>query len=225
MARRLAELTIAMGLGLAACTDPADTGLDRPITVTWMEWPTAVTASSHDSVRLMGFMGCGMPVLRVTQSGPSSVSVMATEHYNDPHPPSCPPTLYFLNDMVPLPRLEAPAGSTGQFTIDAPTFNAQGGKVRRVFGILQLSDVAPDTTVQAGGRAMLLSDSLGCSWAKPQMDLTPPAFGPWVLSSNLAPGSDWQGAFVSGVYSAALAPRCGQDFLLQLHMVEVDPDD
>ena len=224
--RRLAGETIALAM-VAACTDQAETGLDRPLTVMWLEWPTAVTASSHDSVRVRGFMGCGTPVLSVTQSGPSSVSVMASEHYNDPHPPPCPPTIYILNAVVPLPRLEAPAGSTGQFTIDARTFDAQGARVRRVFGVLQLSDVAPDTTVQVGGRVLLLSDSLGCSWAKTEMlNFLPPGFGfgPWVLSSDVALGSGWRGAFVSGEYSAALSPRCGQDPLLQLRVVEVAPD-
>ena len=223
--RQFAGVTIALAM-VAACTDQAETGLDRQLTVRWLEWPTAVTGSSHGSVRVTGFMGCGSPVVRVTKSGPSSLSVMATEHYNDPHPPPCPPTIYILNAVVPLPPLEAPAGSTGQFTIDAWTTDAQGAGVRRVFGVLQLSDVAPDTTVQAGGRVLLMSDSLGCSWAKTEMlhfVLPGYGFGPWVLSNDLALGSDWRVAFVSGEYSAALSPRCGHNSLLQLREVELAP--
>ena len=209
---------------LAACAEEgAGPGTDAPIAVSWMEWPAAVTATEHGSIRILALYGaCGELVLTVEQSGPSSVSVAASEHFDSDPPAPCPAVVVILDSLVPLPRLVSPTGPTGSFTIDAPVADPLGGITRRVFGFVTLTDQQPDATLQVGGRAAVIADSLGCSWARPDLPGLP-GFGPFVLSSDIALGDNaWHGAFISGAFMPALSPRCGQDPLLQLRLLEVD---
>lgn len=220
MMRRLVRILLAATL--PACSDGIDPGTDVPLTVSWLEWPTAVTASEHGSIRIAGYYGaCGRLVLDVAQSGPSTVSVAATEHFDTDPPPPCPAVVGIFDTVLPMPRLVTPTGPTGFFTIDAPVADPLGTVMRRAFGTVELTDQAPDFAIQLGGRALVKADSLGCSWAR--SDISNIA-GPYVLSSDVALGSNaWHGAFISGEFPAALSPRCGQDPLLQLRLLEVDP--
>jgi len=212
----------AAALLLAACTDDGSRpGATVPLAVSWMEWPTAVTAQTHGTIRVVGYHGvCGTLALEVAQSGPSSVSVAATEHFDSDPPPPCLAIIGILDTVLPLPRLVTPTGPTGLFTIDAPVVDPLGGTGRRIFGFVALTDQQFNDAVQLGGRALVKADSLGCSWARADI---PDIAGPYVLSSDLnLPDHNWFSAFVSGEFSAALSPRCGQDPLLQLRLVEVD---
>ena len=223
MIRRLVK-ALSTALLLAACSDGASPGTDAPLTISWLTWPAAVTAAEHGSIRIVGYYGaCGTLVLDVAQSGPSSVSVAATEHFDTDPPPPCPAVIGIFDTVMPLPRLVTPTGPTGSFTIDAPVADPLGGITRRIFGFVELTDQQPDVTPQVGGRALVLADSLGCSWARPDIPNRPNISGPFVLSSNIALGDDaWHGAFISGAFMPALSPRCGQDPLLQLRLLEVD---
>ena len=207
---------------VGACTDGGSgPGSDAQLTVSWMEWPAAVTASQHGSIRLVGFHGaCGKLVLTVEQSGPSGVGVNAVEHFENGAPRYCPAIVAMFDTLLPLPRLVTPTGPSGQFSIDAPSVDNLGGIVRRIFGFVMLSDQQPDATLQVGGRARVLADSLGCSWATPELNT---GAGPYVLSTNLTLSGGWHSAFLSGYFQPALSPRCGQDPLLQLRAIEVDP--
>ena len=206
---------------MAACADPAAPGTDVTIGITWMEWPGAVTESQPGSIRVTGFHGlCGTFRISAAQSGPSTISVDAVVHF-DAAPQACPGAIVLFDTMLPLPRLTLPPGGNNAFVVDAPIFDQAGVVFRRPFGYLALSSNQPDATLHAGGKAFVLPDSLGCSWARAQM---PPAEQAHVLSSDITLGTnDWHTAFVSGVFAPALSPRCGQDPLFQLTVLEVSP--
>ena len=207
---------------LAACTgDGAGPDTTVALAVSWMEWPAEVSATQPGSIRIVGYHGiCGTLELDVTQSGPSSVSVEADQRFDNDPPAPCPAVIAILDTVMPLPRLVTPTGPTGFFSIDAMVVDPLGGTSRRIFGQVQLTDQAPNTALQLGGRALVKADSLGCSWARSDI---PGIAGPYVLSSDLVlDNSQWYSAFISGEFSAALTPRCGQDPLLSLRLVEVD---
>ena len=206
-------------MAVAACSDPTGSTTDAQVPITWMEWPAAVTASQPGSIRITGFHGfCGVFHLAVVQSGASTISVNATEHFDSPTQQFCPAAITIFDTILPLPHLGGAGGTA--FVVDAPAADPIGVVARRPFGFLELSSNQPDATLHVGGRAYVLPDSLGCSWARAQMPLAAPAH---VLSSNVAFATNtWHPAFVSGVFMPALSPRCGQNPLLQLGVLQVD---
>ena len=205
-----------------ACSDMSGpTGSDLPVAVSWMEWQSAVTADQHGSIRIVGYHGaCGTFRLDVTQSGPSSVGVNASEHFDIGSPILCPALAIIFDSTVPLPRLVSPTGPSATFTVDAPVFDPVGGITRRAFGYVLLAEGQPDATLQVGGSALVLPDSLGCSWARAQLPPNAPAH---VLAVNLTIGGTvWRSAFVSGYFQPMFVSRCGQNPLLVLRVIEVD---
>jgi hypothetical protein len=218
---RVRGIPLLAAVTVAACSDAnGPAGSSIPVAVTWLAWPAAVTAAQPGSIRVVGFHGgCGSFRLEVAQSGPSNVSVSAEQHFDTDSPQFCPEAAIIFDSLLPLPPLVSPTGSTGAFTVDAPIFDPLGGMVRRGFGYLVLSDQQPDAMLQVGGRAVVRADSLGCSWAEAAL---PGIAGPYVLSSNLTLGTnERRSAFISGSFTPALSPRCGQNLLLQLRVAEV----
>ena len=214
---------------VTACSDPAGTGgSSLPVAVSWMEWPAAVTAGQPGHIRVIGYRGiCGEFRLSAVQSGAATVSVNAEEHFAG-EPVLCPSVALIFDTLVPLPVLvTSPAGSAGSFTVDGPAIDPLGGVVRRSFGFVSFSNQQPDATIQAGGSAFVLADSLGCSWAESQVakfqgSVVSPASGPHVLSIHLVLGTTTrQSSFISGSFVPAIPPKCGQSSALQLRLLEV----
>lgn len=207
----------------AACANETTGPLNgQSVAVSWMEWPARVSAAAPGTVRVVGTRsGCGTFQLEAVQSGPSSVGVNAVEWRPDPPPPCLALDLIIIFDtVIPLPRLVTPTGPTGSFTIDAPAWSQVGGLSRRAFGIVELDHQA-GIEVRAGGGALLLSDSLGCSWLRHQLP-GPSDTDPQVLSADVALGPGWRPAFVTGFYATAFSPRCGQTRLFQVTAAEVE---
>jgi hypothetical protein len=213
-------LQIFVLLAAAACSDMnGPSGSDVHLAVSWMEWPGAVTADQPGSVRILGYRGlCGAFQLSVTQSGPSSVSVAAVEHFAG-DPVLCPSVAVLFDTVVPLPRLVSPVGPSAPFDVDAETVNPLGVLTRRSFGVVQLSSNQPDATLHVGGQAVVLADSLGCSWLRPAL---PPNAPSYVLSGNVTLGTtSWMTAFAGGSLVPVSSLHCGQHTLLQLVVLEV----
>ncbi len=209
-------------LAAAACLDAAGPRTAATVTVSWLEWPAAVSAAAPGTLRVVGTRSqCGTFEIGVVQSGPSSVGVNAVEWIPDPPPPCL--ALDFLaifDTVIALPRLTTPVGPTGFFSLDAVSWSSVGGTARRPFGTIDLA-LQPDTARRAAGRAHLLSDSLGCSWMRREIP-GPTDVYPQVLANNVALGPNWVQVFTSGRFVTASSPRCGQTQLFQATSVEVE---
>jgi hypothetical protein len=202
------------------CTDRVTgTGAVATVPVLWMEWPALVRTDTPGQIRVVGVHDiCGTFHLQAVTSGASGVNIGAWMQYETSTPPPCAAVAVIFDTLIALPSLTTPAGA-GSFTITAPYPDPLGGVVPRAYGAVELTTGQPDALTRVGGRAIVLDDSLGCSWATPQIGNE----GPYVLSTNLTLGTNgWRGAFISGGFQPAFSPRCGQNILLQLQVVEVD---
>jgi len=208
-------------LAAGGCTDQVtSTGAVVTVPVLWMEWPALVRTDTPGQLRVVGYHGlCGTFHVDVQQSGASAVTVNAREQFETSTPPPCVDLAVVFDTLVPLPPLTTPSG-IGSFTISAPYPDPLVGVTSRVYGTVELTTGQPDVNPRVGGRALVLDDSLGCSWAQPPVA---GIGGPYVLSPDLTVGTNgWRPAFISGGFQPAFSLRCGQNLLLQLQVVEVD---
>ncbi len=209
-------------MAVACANETTGPRTSAAVAVSWMEWPAAVTAVAPGTVRVIGTRSlCGTFQLTVVQSGPSNVGVNALEWRPDPPTPCIERSILAIYDtVVALPRLVTPTGPTGFFAFDALAWSPVGGLARRGFGTITLG-LQPSAELRAGGRAYLLSDSLGCSWMR--REITGPAdAGQVVLSSDVALGPTWVPAFVTGFYATSFSPHCGQTRVFQITTMEVE---
>ena len=193
----------------------------QPGVVTWMEWPTSVTAAARGRIRVIGPDNyCGTLTFDVT-ADPQQLSVVPDFRYDPPCPavPGVVATSY--DTLLPLPALDAGQGLPAASRVTAPVFDyPYSNLITRGFGFVQFDTVA-DPTTMAGGQAVLLADSLGCAWARVT------AWGPrqppvYVVENPPDLGAAGvQVAFVGGHFVPAVPARCGQSSVLHLDFAEI----
>ena len=199
----------------AACADvngPAP--IQDPASVSWMEWPTEIAfPGTSPSVRLVGFRsGCGTFRIGVTVTNYNQVEIAPYEERQENQ--VCPllDIIGIFDTVIGLPPLPAATPRT-PFVLTAPTWDFFGTRVTRVFGSFYLVGIVGDTTRRVGGRAELVADSVGCSWAYAQSFLTGRTM---VLDTLIDLGAARRFAFLSGALLPQAAPRCGQDRALRV---------
>jgi hypothetical protein len=209
-----------MLLGLAAgCADvsgPATDMTRTPAVVTWMEWPAEIAFPGNTSpaVRLIGFRsGCGVFRIDVTVSAYNLVALQPYEEIAAGSPCPLYDIIGIYDTLLALPALPAATPRT-PFLLTAPTWDFFGGVTDRLFGDFTLVAQVGDTTLRVGGRAELVADSAGCSWAYAQWSYQPGRV--MVLDTAIALGAPRRFAFVRGALLPHSPPRCGQSLALRV---------
>ena len=215
--RRRAVALSSVLLMLIGCADVNGPGATRNLAgVSWMEWPTEIAfpGSVSPSVRLTGYRsGCGTFHVDVTVTEYNQVQLQPYELWDAN--PMCPliDIIGIYDTTITLPSLPATTPRT-PFVIAAPTWDYFGTLVTRVFGDFILVAQVGDTTRRVGGRAELIADSLGCSWAYTQPAFWPPQ--PMVLDTLIDLGAARRFAFLRGTLLPQSAPKCGQSRALRV---------
>ncbi len=212
VAARSALLVLAAGC--ADVSGPADLVRD-PAVVAWMEWPAEIAfPGTSPSVRLIGFRsGCGSFRIAVTVT---AYNLVELDPYEERAANAICPLYDFIgiyDTLLALPALPATTPRT-PFLLSAPTWDAFGGVVDRLFGDFALVAQVGDTALRVGGRAELVADSAGCSWAYAQWSYQPGRV--MVLDTTIVLGAPRRFAFVRGALLPHSPPRCGQSLALRV---------
>ena len=228
---RSGGLVLAAGmLAAAGCAGEVTGVASVPAYVTWMEWPTAVTAARPGALRLSGYAVCPYHLtFGITVSG-TEIHVDAvglrTAEYGicmDLHVAGGDVGSGAGYDtLLPLPRLTPPAsGLPARFQISAPMMGPASGPLQdEIIGGMDLR-TTEDTATQFAGSALIVGDSAGC-WR-----LTPFARNPiphWVFAKppRLASGTNSYYGYVIGRFVPANPPICGDSIAVQATRIEVD---
>lgn len=221
------RILLATGALLAGGCVAEPTGVDVvPAYVTWLEWPTAVTASRPGALRVSGSAQC--PYRVVFRAAVSGTEIRLTAEGRDPRNDvgcitgSGAGSGAGFDTLLPLPQLAPPSsGLPAWFQIWAPMKGLSWGPVGdRVVGQIELRATA-DTATQFAGRASVSGDSSGC-WR-----LTPWSRAPapqWVFTKPvpLVPRPYAYYGYVSGRFVPANPPICGDSIAVLASRVEVD---
>jgi hypothetical protein len=205
---------LTLAAGCADVSGPADV-VREPAVVTWMEWPAEIAfPGTGPSVRLIGFRsGCGVFHVAVTVTAYNQVQLRPYEERAADAP--CP--LYDIigsyDTLLALPALPATTPRT-PFLLSAPTWDFFGGVTDRLFGDFTLVAQVADTSLRVGGRAELVADSIGCSWAYAQTTYL--AGRVMALDTAIALGAPRRFAFLRGALLPQTPPRCGQSLVLRV---------
>ncbi len=208
----------------AGCAELTSPELVRePAVVSWMEWTGEIPyPGTGAAVRLVGFRGgCGRFRIDLSVVAYDRVEIAPFEEraVNEPCPlyerAGLPPFDVFgiFDTVVTLPALPATTPRT-PYALSAPTWDYFGTDITRIFGWIELVGGPTDTTLRVAGRAELVADSLGCSWAYAQASFVQGRT--MALDSLLDLGGARRFAFVRGHLLPASPPRCGQNVALHL---------
>jgi hypothetical protein len=212
--RVTAGVLLTLAAGCADVSGPADL-IREPAVVTWMEWPAEIAyPGTVPSVRLFGFRsGCGTFRIELAVTEYNQVEVQPYEERE--RNAMCP--LYDIigvfDTTLALPALPATTPYT-PFALLAPTWDSFGSASLRFFGTGAVVAQVADTTLRVGGRAELVADSVGCSWAYATMPYL--AGRTMVLDTAMGLGAARRFAFLRGSLHPASPPRCGQNLALHV---------
>lgn len=204
---------LALAAGCADVNGPAP--VQDPVAVMWMEWPAEIAfPGTSPSVRLVGFRsGCGTFHIGVTVTEYNQIQLQPYEERELNQPCPLIDVIGIYDTTMALPPLPATAPRT-PFVFVAPTWDYFGMLVTRFFGDFELVAQVVDTSLRVGGRAELVTDSVGCSWAYAQ---TPFMTGrTMVLDTLIDLGAARRFAFLRGTLLPQSAPRCGQSRALRV---------
>jgi hypothetical protein len=224
-------LALTAGMMAAAGCAGEVTGVSTvPAYVTWIEWPTAVTATRPGALRLSGYAVCPYQLtFGITVSGteihveavgrrPAEFGICMDLHVAGGDVAGG----AGYDTLLPLPRLMPPTSELPvRFQLFAPMMSIGSAPPGdEIIGGLDLR-AAEDTATQFAGRALIAGDSAGC-WR-----LTPFARYPvphWVFAKplSLAPRSYGYSGFVTGRFVRVNPPICGDSIAVQATRVEVD---
>lgn len=216
--------------GLTACGGTGPNTQTVPLDVNWMEWPAQVVAAQPFGVRLLvPEPSCA---LVVALGAPATIdnSAVTFEPFalvrNEPvvcafaASASSPVPFYGARDTtIQVEGLAATYPRTYELRAAAYAFASAATASAlpvRTFGTVTVRlDSAPATRANAGGRAQVTRDALGCVRVAPQ--------GVFPTSSYVVENPDSSlvsGAFVRGYLYDAAAPLCGATRVF--HLVSVN---
>lgn len=205
---------LALAVGCADVSGPADL-VREPAVVTWMEWPAEIAfPGTAPSVRLMGFRsGCGTFHVAATVTTYNQIQLQPYEERE--RNAMCPlyDVIGIYDTLLALPALPATTPRT-PFLLSAPTWDAFGSVADRLFGDFTLVAQVGDTALRVGGRAELVADSVGCSWAYAQTTYL--AGRVMALDTAIVLGAPRRFAFLRGTLLPRTPPRCGQNRALRV---------
>lgn len=212
--RAAAGVLLVLAAGCADVSGPADT-TRTPAMVTWMEWPAEIAfPGTRPAVRLIGFRsGCGVFRIDVTVSAYNLVTLQPYEEIAAGSPCPLYDIIGIYDTLLALPALPATTPRT-PFLLSAPTWDSFGGVADRLFGDFTLVAQVGDTTLRVGGRAELVADSVGCSWAYAQTTYL--AGRVMALDTTIVLGAPRRFAFLRGALLPRTPPRCGQSLALRV---------
>ena len=204
---------LALAGGCADVNGPAP--IQDPASVSWMEWPTEIAfPGTSPSVRLVGYRsGCGTFRIDATVTEYNQVQLRPYEEREQNYPCPLIDIIGIFDTTIALPPLPATTPRT-PFVLTAPTWDFFGTQVTRVFGSFYLVSIVGDTTPRVGGRAELVADSVGCSWAYAQTSFM--TGRTMVLDTLIDLGAARRFAFLSGTLLPQSPPRCGQNSALRV---------
>jgi hypothetical protein len=203
-----------------------------PAYVSWLEWPTAVTATQPGALRVSGWAQC--PYRVVFSASVSGTEIRLSAEGRDPGNWACVgPNVAGggvgigvgsgagFDTLLPLPRLSATPSGQSWFQIWAPMEGPgywHAGD--QLVGGINLGAIA-DTATQFAGRATVFTDSSGCWRMRPWSRSPAPQ---WVFTKPvpLAPRTYAYYGYVSGRFVAANPPICGEPIAVQATRLEVD---
>jgi hypothetical protein len=226
---RSGRAALVPGVLLALVAGCADVNAPAPVqdeaAVSWMEWPTEIAfPGTSPSVRLVGYRsGCGTFRIDATVTEYNQVQLRPYEEREENQPCPLYDIIGIYDTIVALPPLPATTPRT-PFVLMAPTYDYFGTLSTPVFGTFYLVGIVGDTTRRVGGRAELVADSLGCSWAYAQMPFINPFMQgrTMVLDTLIDLGAARRFAFVRGSLLPASPPRCGQSRALRVESALIE---
>jgi len=228
----------AIGVLLAAGCVPEPTQVYVvPGVVTWLEWPTAVTARQPGALRVSGYAQC--PYRVVFGASVSGTEIHLTAEGRDPRNSIClaldaagsSASIAIdsgarYDTLLPLPQLTPPSsGLPERFQIWAPMQGPGWGQAGdQLVGGLDLRATG-DTATQFAGRATVFTDSSGCWRMRPWSRGPAPQ---WVFTKPvpLAPlrygyYAGYYG-YVTGYFVPVSPPICGDSIAVRATRLEVD---
>lgn len=221
MERRVIAL---MSLLLAAACSEGTGPQVVPGSVSWIEWPTAVTASQPGSLRVSGYAECPYDLVFGVSLTGTALRVRAEGRQRSN-------TMCLLlsgsgagyDTLLPLPRLgEGVSQLPYRYSIWAPVavFGGVERPNERMVGTLELRAV-PDTATMFAGVIRLFLDSLRCWRAMPYSAPPMPrwSFAKPVLLDTVVAGRN---AFLSGLLVQVSPPVCGDSQAIDPLALEVD---
>ena len=229
------RILLSMGALLAAGCVAEPTGVDVvPAYVSWLEWPTGVTATQPGALRVSGWAQC--PYRVVFSASVSGTEIRLSAEGRDPRQDVGCLALHVagsgagigagsdaaFDTLLPLPQLTPPSsGLPAWFQIWAPMEGpGWGPDGDQLVGGIELRGTA-DTATQFAGRAWVSSDSLGCWRMRPWSRAPAPQ---WVFTKPvpLVPRPYLYYGYVSGRFVPADPPICGDSIAVQATRLEVD---
>lgn len=200
--------------------------------VTWVEWPTAVTATQRGALRVSGYAQC--PYRVVFSASVSGTEIRLSAEGRDPGNWACvgpnaagssassnSSNLAYYDTLLPLPRLTPPSSGLSWFQVWAPMEGPGWWHAGdQLVGGIDLRATA-DTATQFTGRAWVSSDSSGC-WRMRPWSRTPAPQWLFTKPVPLAPRTYAYYGYVSGRFVAANPPICGDSIAVQATRLEVD---
>jgi hypothetical protein len=207
----------------AACREGTGPHL-VPGSVSWIEWPTAVTVSQPGSIRASGYAECPYDLvfgvsltgtaLRVTADGRQRSNTLC---------PLLSGSGAGYDTLLPLPRLgEGVSQLPYRYSIWAPVavFGGVERPNERMVGTIELRAV-PDTATMFAGVVRLFLDSLRCWRAMPYSAHPMPrwSFAKPLLLDTVVAGRN---AFLSGLLVQVSPPVCGDSQAIDPLALEVD---
>ncbi len=221
-----AVIVLAVG-----CREP--TSVDTaPAAVTWIEWPTAVSAAQPGSIRISGFTQCPYSVafgayvsnwgLHVTAEGRNPSDLPCEQAGLDGGGAG-------FDTVLSLPELPSPPGGLPfNFAVYAPVAHLSGyldlgQATERYVGQLWLQS-QPDTATQFAGTMHVVMDTLGCWRGVPAS--APPRPG-WAFAKPVPlvsqPGPMLPRlAYVRGHFVSGSPAGCGDDRAMEVSELDVD---
>ncbi len=213
-ARRQLIAGAAAAVLAAACgetTAPAG----NPVTMGWLEWPSAVTATHPGTVRLL-FTTNGCARLRIGFAVRHPQIVVQVEDLSDL---ACraQESIRFVDTTVALPQLPGQSGPA-DYALVATVRDGWYDVGLRVVGYITAAATL-DTTRRVAGEVRFTADSLGCAWLQPASSweeayvvINPPALGT----------GDYYGGTIAGRIEPMIPARCGQSRGIRLDLVRID---
>ena len=228
------RILLTAGALLAAACVAEPTGVDVvPAYVTWLEWPTAVTATQPGALRVSGYAQC--PHRVVFSASVSGTEIRVTAEGRGLGDWGC-VDLHVASSgigggagsgagfdtLLPLPRLTPPSsGLPARFQISAPMQGPGWWPTGdRLVGGIDLRATA-DTVTQFAGQAGVYGDSSGCWRMRPWSRYPAPQ---WVFTGPvpLLPRPYAYYGYVSGHFVPANPPICGDSIAVRATRLEVD---
>jgi hypothetical protein len=206
----------------AACKESTGPGTTVvPGVITWIEWPTAVTGSQAESLRVSTVERCGFRMVYGVALQGTEVHVTAQARSRT--------DIVCLQDggsgaghdtVLALPQLGAGSPYTIWAPVPGPTYGSFGRPTERMLGYIQVVS-APDPSIQFAGIVSLALDSLGCWRARP---LSAPPVPQWAFAKApaLTPESVGRRAFLVGQFVAESPAACGDARGISAWTLEVD---